>query len=74
MQSLKPKLGSGITLEDTPKHLPADEFQFRLSNIIAGSLEVIPKGSTHFDVPGYGELQDHFKIVTKMNNRDNICI
>ena len=73
MQSLKSKLGSGVTLEDTPKHLPADEFQFRLSNIIAGPLEVIPKGSTNFDVPGYGELQDHFKTVTKMN-RNNMYL
>ena len=73
MQSLKPKLGYGITLEDTPKHLPADEFQFRLSDIIAGPLEVIPKGSKYFDVPSYGELKDHFRIVTKLN-RDKICI
>ena len=73
MQSLKPKLGSGITLEDIPKYLPVDEFQFRLSDIIAGPLEVIPKGSTYFDVPSYGELKDHFRIVTKLN-RDKICI
>ena len=41
----------GITLEDTPKYYPVDEFQFRLSDIIAGLLEVIPNGSAYFDVP-----------------------
>ena len=73
MRCLKPKTGSGITLEDTPKHLPPDEFQFKLSNIIAGPFEVIPKGSKYFDVPCYGELQNLFRIVTKMK-RDEMCI
>ena len=39
MHCLKPKTGSGITLEDTSKHLLPDELQFELSNIIAGPFE-----------------------------------
>ena len=44
MRCLKPKIGSGITLEDTPKHLPPDESHFQLSNVIAGPMKVIAKG------------------------------
>ena len=33
MTCLKPKVGSGNLLEDTPKHLPADEAPFDMSKI-----------------------------------------
>ena len=41
MKCLKPKVGSGTVLEDTPAHLPPDESYFNLSDVIAGPLEVI---------------------------------
>jgi len=50
MRCLKPKIGSGTTLKGTPKHLPPDEFHFKLTNIIAGLLKVISKGSKYFRV------------------------
>ena len=42
MKSLKPKVGSGTILEDTPSHLPADESMFDLHDVIAGPIDVNP--------------------------------
>ena len=67
MTSLKPKVGSGNLLEDTPKHLPADEAQFDMSNIIAGPLEVIPKGPTHILAPCYEDLKCHVELVKNID-------
>jgi len=71
MRCLKPKTGSGITLTDTPKHLPPDISQFPLHNIIFGPLEVIPRirDSSSFDVPKYQELKEHFLIVAKLDRK-----
>ena len=52
MRCLKPKVGSGTELEDTPDNLP-DIGDFELKDIIKGPIEVIPKGSTKFVVPEY---------------------
>ena len=72
MQSLKPKVGSGTVLEPTPSHLPADEFQFKLSDVIAGPLEVNPlKGSTKFDVRKYEEIKHNF-LMLKNKDRKNL--
>ena len=48
-----PKSGSGITLRNTPRHLPPDISQFKIHNIISGPIEVSPKerDSMSFDVP-----------------------
>ena len=67
MTCLKPKVGSGNLLEDTPKHLPADEAPFDMSNIIAGPLEVIPKGPTHILVPCYEDMKCHFELVKNID-------
>ena len=71
MRCLMPKTGSGITLQDTPKHLPPDITQFPLENIIFGLLEVIPRiqDSRSFNVPKYQELKDHFNIVAKLDRK-----
>ena len=69
MKCLKPMVGSGTTLEDTPEHLP-DISVFYLSKVIAGPLEVLPlKGSTKFDVPEYENLVEHCKVVVKLNRK-----
>ena len=65
MRCLKPKAGAGTLLEDTPSHLPPDESYFALKDIVAGPLEVIRKGSKHFQVPLYQELQIQFNILSK---------
>ena len=58
IKCLKPKVGSGTTLEDTPDHLP-DISLFALSDVIAGPLEVVPlKGSAKFDVPNMRVLSN----------------
>ena len=69
MKFLKPKCGSGNILEDTPKHLPDDIDNFCLSDIIAGSLTVIPKGSQKFDVPNYEKMVELFNQVSKVERR-----
>lgn len=71
MRCLMPKTGSGITLQDTPTHLPPDISQFPLENIIFGPLEVIPRirDSRSFNVPKYQELKDHFNTVVKLDRK-----
>ena len=49
MKFLKPKVGSGNVLEDTPAHLP-DIGNIPLKDIIAGPLTITPHGSSHFIV------------------------
>ena len=51
----EPKLDTGDVLEDTLKHLPLDEGVIKVSQFIAGPLEVTPKGSTQFILHGYME-------------------
>ena len=53
MGCLKPKLDTGNVLEDRAKHPQPDDGNFTLSQLIAGPLEVITKGSSHFVVPDY---------------------
>ena len=72
MRSLKPKIGSGTILEDTPAHLPPDESSFNLTDVIAGPLEVNPlKGSSKFDVPKYNQVKENFSIL-KNKDRKNL--
>jgi hypothetical protein len=71
MKCLKPKIGSGNILEDTPKHLPADEATFSISDVIAGPLEVIPKGATQFIVLCYENVKSKFELVKKI---DRTCL
>ena len=59
---LKPKVGSGTLLEDTPTHLP-DVFLFKLADIIYGPLEVIPMKAAKFDVPEYGKVVEYLQTV-----------
>ena len=72
MRCLKPKVGSGNILEETPSHLPPDESHFPLCDVIAGPLHVFPKGSTRLEVLMYNELKKHFDIVSKLNRTDYI--
>ena len=62
MKYLKLKCGSGNVLEDTPKHLPDGIDNFCLSDIIAGPLTVIPKGSQKFEVPKTMRKWSNFSI------------
>ena len=39
---LKPKVGTGDILEETPNHLPNDDWDFHLKDILCGPLEVTP--------------------------------
>jgi hypothetical protein len=53
MRCLKPKVGSVTVLDDTPVHLPDDNCDFDLKNIIASPLQVFPKVFHQFVVPDY---------------------
>ena len=44
--------------------------RFDIHNIIDGPLEVIPKGSIHFDVKYYNEIKDLFNLVKDINRND----
>ena len=59
---LKPKIGSGNILEETPKHLPHDQDMFNLSDVIYGSIEAIQYGSDKFNIPKY----DYVKTVNRV--------
>ena len=69
MKGLKPKCGSGNVLEGTPKHLPDDIENFCLSDIIAGPLTVIPKGSQKFEVPNYEKAVKFFNQASKVDRK-----
>jgi len=74
MRSLKPKFGSGTILEDTPAHLPHDECQFDLYDVIAGPLKVDPlKGSSKFDVPSYEKVKKIFSLVKKHGQKEIVA-
>ncbi|KAG1653515.1 hypothetical protein GQR58_025525 [Nymphon striatum] len=67
MKCLKPKVGSGTTLEDTPTQLP-DISLVSLAVVIAGPLEVLPlKGSTKFNIPNYEDIVEHYKVAVKLD-------
>ena len=70
MKFLKPKVGLGNLLEDTPLHLP-DISTILLQDIIAGPLSVTPQKSPYFLVTEYENLKETFNIVSKLN-RNNI--
>ena len=70
MKFLKPKVGLGNMLEDTPEHLP-DISNILLKDIIAGPLNVTPHGCSHFIVTAYKTVEQHFRVVSNMK-RQNI--
>ena len=64
MRCLKPKVGSGTELDDTPQHLP-DVGYFALKDVIRGPIDVIPKRSNKFEVPEYEDIATFYnKILT----------
>lgn len=65
VRCLKPKVGSGTILEDTPAHLP-DVSLFDLADVIYGPLKVVPLKSDKFNVP------DFEKAVEKSMDRNSI--
>ena len=69
VRCLKPKVGLGTTLEDTPAHLP-DISIFKLEDVIAGPLQVTPLKRLKFEVPAYQSLVAHFKAVEKLDRTE----
>ena len=66
MQFLKPKLGSGTVLEDTPAHLPDVSF-VQLKDIIAGPIQVVPMRGEKRDIPDYMRIKSHFEASKKID-------
>ena len=62
MRHIKPKVGSGNLLEDTPTHLP-DVPLFKLADAVYDPLEVMPMKAGKFDVPEYEKVVEHFNVV-----------
>ena len=71
MRCLKPIAGSETRLQATPEHLPPTDAHFKLEDIIAGPLEVIPVGrsSMLYEVPEYNELKNLFEVVNKIDRK-----
>ena len=71
MRYLKPIAGSETRLQDTPEHLPPTDVHFKLEDIIAGPLEVIPVcgSSVLYEVPKYNELKNLFEAVNKIDRK-----
>ena len=70
MKCLKPKSGSWPILDDTPKHLGDDLWDICLNDIVMGSVEVTPKGSTQFIVPDYENIVAYYVRLTKLKWRN----
>ena len=68
MRWLKPKVGSGTELEDTPADLPDIE-DFQLNDVIKGPITVEPKGATKFIVPEYEEIASFYRKIQTINWR-----
>ena len=64
---LKPKIGPGNILEETPKHLPPDQDMFNLSDVIYGPIEAILYGSEKFKIPKYDCVKNLFDQVKTIN-------
>ena len=62
---LKPKVGSGTLVDDSPSYL-LDICLFNLADVIYGPLEVVPMGAQKFDVPKYQEVVKHFNRFKKL--------
>ena len=71
MRYLKPIAGSETRLQATPEHLPPTDAHFKLEDIIAGPLEMIPVGgsSVLYEVPKYNELKNLFEVVNKTDRK-----
>ena len=69
MRYLKPIDGSETRQQATLQHLPQTDAHFKLEDIIAGPLEVIPvvRSSVLYEVPEYNELKNLFEVVNKID-------
>ena len=65
VRCLKPRVGSGTLLDDTPEFLP-DISLFNLADVIYGPLEVVPMKAGKFDVPEYQQVVEHFDCVKNL--------
>ena len=57
------KVWHWLYTERYPQHIPDDNWDFQLHDVIAGPLEVNPKGSKHFMLPQYEEVVEVFRRV-----------
>ena len=64
---LKPKVGSGEILEDTPPHLSSYNDTIPIKDIIVGPLQVEPQRGTKYLVKDYEKLVKHFKLVSDLD-------
>ena len=69
MRCLKPKVGLGTVMEDTPDHLP-DIGIFKMYDIIDGPLDIVPLKGNKWDVPDHDVIYEHFKEISALDRRD----
>ena len=69
LDCLKPHVGLSSILETTPEHLP-DISKFKLYNIIAGPIEVLPLKERKLEAPLYQELQRYFQLTVQLDTEE----
>ena len=67
LDCLKPHFGSGKILEGIPDHLPRDLDIFKVSDIIAGPLDVNILRGNKWEVKEYDDVKRTFEQVTKFD-------
>jgi len=66
LNCLKPKVGSGTIMEESPDHLP-DESEFQIEDIIDGPIKTVPLRNKKWDIPEYDSILTHFKDVLEID-------
>ena len=69
MECLKPKVGLGTIMEDTPDHLP-DVAVFNIEDVIDDPLEALPLWGEKWDVPRYKHIAAYFQVVSEMDRAE----
>ena len=66
MACLKPKVGLGTQMEETPEHLP-DVAVFKIEDIIDGPITAVPLKRKKWEIPDYDNIFSFFQDVLKMD-------
>ena len=69
MGCLKPKVGLGTIMEDTPDHLP-DVGVFNIKDVTDGPLEVLPLWGEKWEVAIYEHIAAHFQVASEMDRAE----
>ena len=66
MSCLKPKVGLGTLMEETPEHLP-DVAIFQIEDIIDGPITALPMKRKKWEIPDYDKIFSYFQEVSEID-------